>query len=977
MRFRILGIGSRGDLRRTDNAETGITCTGNSVTDGLEAVVGDNPCSHARSRIRAFHHRSATLAIWIAGILFMAPGISLAGTYTPPSTVRESALLSDGWKFLGSTSVVSGASSTTFNDASWQSVSIPHTWNGKSASQETQFANAWYRTYFNIPASDSGKRIYLDFEGVATLAQVYVNGVLVGSHKGAYTRFRVDATAQIVFGGQNTLAVKVDNTSANTADCLPAGDQNMLYNIYGGIYRKVWLEKTAPQAVDPMFFSSPGLFAVPVSVSASAAKLTIQTHLRNSGSSAQSFSVRNVVVDPSGTVVSDVGTTTTVAANSTGIASTSVSIANPRLWGPGNPALHTVYAEISVGGTVTDVVQVSTGFRTASLTGSTFTMNGKSLPLRGVSKHQENTHHETAVTDDDLIAEWDTIASLGANFVRLPHYPHAKLEYDLADQDGIVVWAENGYSNQAVHSTAGDTITMEMVYQNFNHPSIVFWSAGNEATIAMGSVYAGIIRSIDPSRIVAYADDHGVLSEANIDAVFQNKYPGWYDGLTWDFPTFIQTYHWISETGAGGVVSNHQSYTSLNFTRNQFEPEEFMQYIHESRVQTVFVNSPGIIPAFLFWNEREFGVWGQDYKNINSKGMTTRQGLRKDVWFLFQTFLRPSFPVVHICGKNWYLRQSVADVKVYSNQPAVTLTVNGVSKGAKTNGAYTQTTGQTIRNTFFWTGALQAGKNVVVASDGSGHVDSSVVYYHGSGAVPATGGALAGSVTSSNPANPATFIDIPLQAFWPIYDNVDGSGDNTFDTIPQALTQSRWISTSRMSVAGNKTDLTFTVADSAKVYVMFTKGSSTPGFVATAGLSNTGITGVWLDNNLELANYSVYGKTVKGGTTVTIPGSTLDYVVLVQPNHATTGIVRSAAEGIPSARVRGEVLEYNLAHTSDVAVRVSDLMGREHFSHLDVEAPAGMRFLTLPRESLPQGLYVVDISSGTAHQRLTYLSSGR
>jgi beta-galactosidase len=124
------------------------------------------------------------------------------------------------------------------------------------------------------------------------------------------------------------------------------------------------------------------------------------------------------------------------------------------------------------------VVAEHIGFRTYKLTTTDFTLNGVSTRLRGVCKHQETEYHATAVSVSELTADWDNLSDLGVNYVRLVHYPHAQLEYDLADQRGIMVWSENGHTNSAAETANGDNINREMVYQNWNHPSIVFGGSG-------------------------------------------------------------------------------------------------------------------------------------------------------------------------------------------------------------------------------------------------------------------------------------------------------------------------------------------------------------------------------------------------------------------------------------------------------------------------------------------------------------------
>ena len=190
-----------------------------------------------------------------------------------------------------------------------------------------------------------------------------------------------------------------------------------------------------------------------------------------------------------------------------------------------------------------------------------------------MSKHQETEYRASAVTDADLIQDWNNLEDLGVNYVRLVHYPHAELEYDEADRRGIMVWAENGHTNSGAPTSNGDKITREMVYQNYNHPSIIFWSAGNEASgTTATSQYAAVIQAADSSRPVVYASSGQTPS--NVDFIFRNTYAGWYSGSMYDF--LKASDHWISETGAGMVVGTHTAnYFAMNHTVNSYEPEEY------------------------------------------------------------------------------------------------------------------------------------------------------------------------------------------------------------------------------------------------------------------------------------------------------------------------------------------------------------------------------------------------------------------
>ncbi len=168
------------------------------------------------------------------------------------------------------------------------------------------------------------------------------------------------------------------------------------------------------------------------------------------------------------------------------------------------------------------------------------------------------------MTDGELVTDWDNLQDLGVNYVRLVHYPHAELEYTLADQRGVLVWAEDGHTNDGPPTANGDEINREMVYQNYNHPSIIFWSAGNEAPgEAATSQYAAVLRASDPSRPVVYASNG--QGPSNVDFIFENIYPGWYVGSMYDWNTASNP--WIAESGAGMVITTRAPITSTLCSR--------------------------------------------------------------------------------------------------------------------------------------------------------------------------------------------------------------------------------------------------------------------------------------------------------------------------------------------------------------------------------------------------------------------------
>jgi beta-galactosidase len=846
------------------------------------------------------------IVIWLFVGLLVLGGTDqyvLAGSdaITPPGASMVA--LTQPFRFQGGDDPVERAAEATFDDQAWSQITLPHTWAGPDG--KPTYSNAWYRTTFMVnPAA--GETVYLHFAGVATVAEVYVNGKSVGTHRGAYTAFVCDITAAVRPGAANVLAVRVNNNGVDTVDCLPSGTAKQLYRVYGGMYRMAYVYTVPPVHIYPELASS-GVFVTTKSVAGNTAELSIRTAIRNSSYQAQSLRVRHGVNAPKqNTPATQDSEAITIAAGEIKSVVTSITVTNPALWAPGQPNLYeltTSLQPVAQGMTTlraaTPPLVTTFGIRTITFQKGQFILNGQPFYVRGVNKHQETEHKLTAVAPEDLLADWEQLSEIGANTVRLAHYPHAPLEYDQADRRGMAVWAENGHSNKNTPTATGELITREMVRQNYNHPAIIFWSCGNEAESVASSRYAEVIREEDTTRVVTYASNG--QNPTGVDIIARNVYPGWYGGHLNGF-----TNQYTSETGAGGSLATHCAAEKARWTVDKYEPEEYQQLVAEQRLQTVFGNEPDKHPMLLWWTFREFG--DSKYKGRNSKGILTYAGYRKSIFYLFESFLRPQVPVVRIASPTWMVRGSAGEsgVKVYSNQPSLTLTLNGTAVGTLENGSYVQpvvkvvkvtgtktvpepvpTPPLTVANVFYWNKLkFQAGNNLVQVSDGAGHTDRVTIYYAGSDAVTAENpqGLLVQNLESSNPENPAYFHTEPVHAQWPVYYQCDGQAENTFDALPVLVEGAQRIVTKRCSLALQVTDLSFTVSAPATVYVMVSGSAE----VMTKQLIDTGFTEVggslrWRDNVAALVPAKLFAKAYPSGQSIKLKGSSEDYAVLVKP----------------------------------------------------------------------------------------------
>ncbi len=803
-------------------------------------------------------------------------------------------------------------------DDGWESVAVPHVFRQSGLPDNTA---GWYRT--TVAATPREHHYLLHLEGAGSVTDVYVNGEHVGRHRGAFTSSVHDLTPALDEGADNVVALRVSNGDREAMNCL---SHSTLYVTNGGLYRTAWLIETGKVHFEPHMGSS-GLYLTGRDITRDSATLAIEAHVRNAGAAAARVTVTHVVEGPDGSAVGKATATAALEPGATRPLESTVTIADPELWDIRQPKLYRVTSTVSVDGTAMDTIRERTGLRTIRIDDGRFMLNGRELLVRGVNKHQQTEHEWNAITDEQLTWEWDHLDQLGANTVRLAHYPHRRFEYRTADERGIAIWAENGLAGQLWQhevkrdsgerepNADGERITREMVHQNWNHPSILFWSSGNETYEKVAAHYAEIIREHDASRPITYASAHEDRPDT-VDFIAGNTYQGWYGGHFSEFSQLPRN-KYVSETGAGTWVTHHIPQDEARWKVDDFEPMEYGNLFTEYRLQSVFRDNPEGHKMYLWWNFREF--YDRKFKNNrNTKGMLTLAGEPKDVYYLHRAFLRPDLPVLHITSRNHFYRWFAPDngTKVFSNADSVELFINGESQGRRSNGDYRQPIsvypdswrneegkreGRRIDNVFFWKAPLQPGRNVIEAHDSNGQRERTVIYQW---AETDPENEVIGDLESSNPECKAHFIDRPVEAQGAFYYMVDGSSDNTFDKLPEAIEGASWIATKRLSDPARKTDLSFTLKKDATVHVMHSTGSFPPivlrepkrEWVEAAGelgrqlealgFGQSAEPAVWRGHDLWLADAAVWSRPSKAGDRIEIPGVTLDYVVMIDHSAA-------------------------------------------------------------------------------------------
>ncbi|WP_342382281.1 glycoside hydrolase family 2 TIM barrel-domain containing protein [Bacteroides ovatus] len=614
---------------------------------------------------------------------------------------RQVITLKDGWEYRPVSSVSKKAPFTP--------VVIPHTWNVDYIPGTTLYNRETmvYQRPLNITEEMKGKRLFLYFEGVNSVAHVFMNRRTVGEHLGGYTAFCFEVTDQVK-PGENLLEVWVSN--AYRTDVLPiSGD----FNVYGGIHRPCHLIVTEQDCITPSFYASPGVFIHQQNISEEKADIIVESRLSLKGNR-KGMTLKTIVTDAADrqVAVSETSVTDSVVRQA-------IRIERPVLWnGKKNPYLYHVAVELYEGDRLRDKVLQRTGFRYFSVDPDKgFFLNGDYLNLYGFCRHEDVAGKASALEQEDYLLDMELIKETGATAMRLAHYPHAEPMYDLSDENGIILWTEipmcgpggqafTGYVETEGFKNNARQAVKELVYQKFNHPSICFWGIFNEILVSDGKKFVeyddpipftrelnALFKSIDTSRLTALAtcvDQTYYLGCS--DLIAWNKYFGWYKDAAPSVSKFFDQAHdtskgqpvGVSEYGAGASIHHHQwPLVQEDRADSHFHPEEAQAYCHEGNWDA-FRKRPFLWAKFI-WVFADYQTYMRqegDTDGFNDKGLLTYdRKTKKDAFFFYKANWNPE-PMVYITSRRFTRRTNPkTDVKVYSNLSEVTLYVNGKKQG--------------------------------------------------------------------------------------------------------------------------------------------------------------------------------------------------------------------------------------------------------------------------------------------------------
>lgn len=563
--------------------------------------------------------------------------------------------------------------------------------------------------------------IYLRVGAANMTATVYVNGKRVDDHSGGYAAFAFDITSYVTPGEENLIAISVNNSASLNYAPL-SGD----FTFFGGITRDVKLLVCDPVHINPIRtvqnsytrgkiqVTNPGVVIRQSDVSASSATLTIETDLRNAGAEPVEAVVEATIKDAEGNPVKTVSESREIAATDTASSKLITTLTDPHLWnGVADPYLYRVEVAVKVNGQTTDQSIQPLGIRFISVDPDKgFFLNGKSYPLRGIAFHEDKKDKGRALSDADRKETVDLLAETGANYFRLAHYQHGDYTYNYLDSLGIICWTEAPVVDCI---SAGDKLSQfranavqqlyELMYQQYNHPSVCFWGVCNEVTnhptagqqpVPFVEWMTAAIELVDTTRFSTLAANYENNENWIPDVFAMNRYQGWYGSTPENFASVMDNLHnnrpdnpvGVSEYGAGANTTQHEYPANQPTPTGHYHPEEYQNLYHEIYLKAI--NARPYLWGTSIWAGIDFA---SDSRNegaqpgINDKGLITHdRKIKKDAYYWYKANWNAKDPVVYITSRRYTKRTSLTvPVKVYSNCEEITLTVNGEVVGKKTS----------------------------------------------------------------------------------------------------------------------------------------------------------------------------------------------------------------------------------------------------------------------------------------------------
>lgn len=636
-----------------------------------------------------------------------------------------------------------------FDDGAWRKLALPHDWGIEGPFDQDHpgetgklpwWGVGWYRKSFDVPAGDRAKRVHLDVDGAMSYAAVWLNGHFVGGWPYGYNSWRVDLTPFLKPGEKNVLAIRLDNPR----------DSSRWYP-GGGIYRNVWLVKTAP-----VHLAHGGTFVHTPAVSRESATVEIRATVENSTSAAAgNLQVSSVIyaLDEHGAKVGPAlasGPRTSVARSPAGrqaLVVQSLALPQPRLWSPQMPQRYVAVATLTQNGEAIDVYETPFGVRTIAVDAARgFVLNGERLPLRGVCNHHDLGALGAAINVRALERQLEILREMGCNAIRTSHNPPAPELLELCDRMGFLVIDEafdtwrrqkkrNDYNRLFPEWHERDL--RAWVRRDRNHPSVVLWSIGNEVVEQsdpdgwkLAAHLAAIVREEDRTRPITAGFNivNAAYSgfQTTVDFFGYNYKPTEYARLRASMPhlpiyssesastvsTRGEYFFPVSDNKLEGKANFQMSSYDLYAPRWAWPPDVEFKGLDENP----FTGGEFVWTGFDYLGEpTPYNTDATNLLNFTDPAQQERiarelaelkkirvpsrssyfgiidlAGFKKDRFYLYQARWRPELPMAHILPHwNWPERVGqVTPVHIYSSGDEAELFLNGQSLGRKKRGPY-------------------------------------------------------------------------------------------------------------------------------------------------------------------------------------------------------------------------------------------------------------------------------------------------
>ncbi len=673
--------------------------------------------------------KMAATGLLTAGLLLSAVH---AATFSPQASSRATLNFDRGWLYDSSDNAAFSAASYP-GDSLWSKVCLPHAnkyvkhmyCNGGATSApygsgaEWEF-NSWYRKHYTPSSSYSGLRFLLQFEAVATVCSVYVNGTLVGTHAGSYTPFTLDITGQITTGQSNTFAVKVNSQlQAN----LPPEGGGMDYCLFGGIVRNVYLIVAPPLYTQYNFVSMPNCSTANCSQNG---MVTSRAKIRNTATVSKNCTVITSIVDHANTVVATGTATGTIAAGDSAVLSATLSqIASLHQWSVDTPYLYSVYTQVMDGSTYVDQFNDTTGFRSIYFGNKTaancaFYLNGKLLKLFGLDRHETYPYFGRAAAPRLQRNDADILKSLGCNCVRCSHYPQAPDFIRECDKIGILLIEEvPGWQYLPTTNTVWtgnlQQDLKDMIFRDRNHPSVISWGVRVNESADDNALYQPMndtARAMDPSRPTYGARMSSGSTSNYLEDIWARTSPGAtssgpfpflaVESCGWEGQVLPTSWSWWPDDSIlkqGGNVYG-AVYENLNTQNGGFNNQYQCGVLGWCAFD---YNSPH--PNAV--TSDSLGTRGKG-GYVSPFGCENTFRIPKFTAYVFQSQRNPAIygPMVFIAS-NW-TSSSPDTLTVLTNCDSVQLYLNGISQGTKTGSWLPQLPHPAVQ-WFFTPAAHQAG----------------------------------------------------------------------------------------------------------------------------------------------------------------------------------------------------------------------------------------------------------------------------